>query len=137
MEDVEQTIGTRMAQIKESVRKGLDNLTGTYLREVIRGVHTAVDVTSIGQIDSKALDAVFARIDEVTLPTTDKKRLKDKVAAISATGAIEEEDKVIAHFLLKLIELYSEQQENEKNVRDFVSLCNQYLSGKRVVYDNI
>jgi hypothetical protein len=137
MEDVEQTIVSRMAQIKENVRNGLDNLTGTYLREVIRGVHTKVDVQSIGKIDAKALDAVFARIDEATLPTSDKKHLKAKVETISATHAIAEEDKVIAHFLSKLIQLYSEQQANEKNVRDFVSLCNQYLTGKQMVYDNI
>ena len=44
MEDVEQTINARMVSIKESVRNGLDNLTGTYLRDVIRGVHTTVDL---------------------------------------------------------------------------------------------
>lgn len=137
MEDVEQTIARRMAQIKESVRNGLDNLTGTYLREVIRGVHTKIDVQSLGDIDAKALDAVFARIDEITLPTSDKRHLKQKVEAISATHRIDEQDKVIAHFLSKLIELYSEQQADEKNVRDFVSICNQYLTGKRMVYDNI
>jgi predicted ATPase len=136
MEDVEQTIVARMSQIKESVRKGLDNLTGTYLRDVIRGIHTTVDVSQTEKIDAKSLDAVFARIDEATLPATDKSILKDKVAAISASHAIEERDKVIAHFLLKLIELYSEQQESERNVRDFVQLCNQYLAGKEMVYDN-
>jgi predicted ATP-dependent endonuclease of OLD family len=136
MEDVEQTISMRMAQIKENVRNGLDNLTGTYLRDVIRGVHTKVDVQSIGEIDSKGLDAVFARIDEATLPASDKEHLKAKVEAISTTHAISEQDKVIAHFLSKLIDLYTEQQDNEKNVRDFVSLCNQYLTGKKMVYDN-
>ncbi len=137
MEDVEQTITRRMAQIKENVRNGLDNLTGTYLRDVIRGVHTKVDVQSLEKIDAAALDAVFERIDEATLPTSDKALLKEKVAAISTTHAIEEQDKVIAHFLSKLIDLYTEQQANEKNVRDFVTLCNQYLSGKEIVYDNV
>jgi ABC-type lipoprotein export system ATPase subunit len=136
MEDVEQTIAARMAQIKESVRKGLDNLTGTYLRDVIRGVHTKVDVTNIDQIDSKALDAVFARIDDATLPAPDKVHLQAKVAAISASHMIEEQDKVIAHFLLQLIALYKEQQASEQGVRDFVSLCNGYLTGKRMIYDN-
>jgi hypothetical protein len=137
MEDVEQTILGRMTHIKESVRKGLDNLTGTYLRDVIRGVHTKVDVAQMESIDAKALDAVFARIDETTLPAADKSHLKTKVAAISASHTIDEQDKVIAHFLLKLIELYTEQQEDEANVRDFVSLCNRYLTGKQLVYDNV
>lgn len=136
MEDVEQTIASRMSQVKESVRNGLDNLTGTYLRDVIRGVHTTVDVKRVRDIDPKTLDAVFARIDEATLPSSDKTRLKDKVATISAAPAIADQDKVIAHFLSKLIELHTEQQANERHVRDFVSLCNRYLTGKQIIYDN-
>lgn len=136
MEDVEQTIATRMATIKESVRKGLDNLTGTYLREVIRGIHTTVDIQRIGDIDPKSLDAVFARIDDITLPAHDKQHLKEKMASISSTRTIDEADKVIAHFLSRLIEFYGEQQENERNVREFVRLCNEYLTGKQLVYDN-
>lgn len=136
MEDVEQTINTRMASIKESVRNGLDNLMGTYLRDVIRGVHTAVDLQRIAEIDPQSLDAIFARIDDVTLPMQDKKRLKDKMASIMAAKSIDEADKVIAHFLLKLLEFYAEQQTREKNVRDFVDSCNQYLTGKRLVWDN-
>lgn len=136
MADVEQTITARMNQTKESVRNGLDNLTGTYLRDVIRGVHTAVDVERVRDIDPKALDTVFARIDETTLPTSDKDRLKKTVAHISSTRAIKESEKVIAHFLLKLIDMYSEQQASERDVRSFVELCNQYLTGKQFIYDN-
>jgi hypothetical protein len=136
MEDVEQTINNRMATIKESVRKGLDNLTGTYLREVIRGIHTTVDIQRIGDIDPKSLDAVFARIDDATLPAQDKTRLKEKMASIASTKNIDEADKVIAHFLSRLIEFYAEQQANEQNVREFVRLCNEYLTGKHLVYDH-
>lgn len=136
MEDVEQTIADRMSQIKESVRNGLDNLTGTYLREVIGGVHTTVDVQRVREIDPKTLDAIFVRIDEATLPGSDKTRLKEKMAFISASREIQDEDKVIAHFLLKLIELYSEQQANERDVREFIDLCNGYLTGKQIIYDN-
>jgi predicted ATPase len=136
MEDVEQTIATRMDEIEKSVRRGLSNLTGTYLRDVIRGVHTKIDVSAADSLDSQTLEAVFARIDEATLPTQDKKHLTQKVEAISNSHQIEEQDKVIAHFLLKLIELYTQQQASEKDVKDFAILCNQYLTGKQMVYDN-
>ncbi len=137
MEDVERTIAARMAQIKENVRDGLNNLTGTYLRDVIRGVYADVDVQNIGDLDPTALDAVFARIDDVTLPASDKHHLKEKVAAISASRTIDDKDKVIAHFLSKLIDFYRQQQANETHVRDFVSLCNKYLTDKQLVYDYI
>lgn len=137
MEDVERTIADRMAQIKEQVRNGLNSLTGTYLRDVIRGVYANVDVGSLGDLHPGAIDAVFARIDDVTLPASDKLLLKEKVAAISATRTIADTDKVVAHFLSKLILLYAEQQANEKNVREFVRLSNQYLTQKQLVYDNL
>jgi hypothetical protein len=50
---------------------------------------------------------------------------------------IKSEDQVIAHFLTKLLELYTEQEASERNVREFVKVCNEYLGGKELVYDNI
>lgn len=137
MEDVERTIVERMAQIKENVRNGLNNLTGTYLRDVIRGVYADADLHQVAEFDPTTLDILLARIDEVTLPQADKEHLKQRLAAFSASGTIGERDKVIAHFLSKLIEFYGEQQANESQVRAFVERCNQYLTDKRLVYDNI
>jgi energy-coupling factor transporter ATP-binding protein EcfA2 len=45
MEDVDRTIQVRMEQIKERVRTGLSTLTGTYLREVIRGLKDTPDLS--------------------------------------------------------------------------------------------
>lgn len=137
MEDVEQTIAKRMGQIKDSVRTGLDNLTGTYLRDVIRGVHTAVDVEKVRVIEPSTLESMFARIDDRTLPSEDKRRLIAKVQEMAGLNRIRQEDQVIAHFLSKLIQLYTEQEASEKNVREFVRVCNEYLDGKKLVYDNI
>ena len=37
----------------------------------------------------------------------------------------------------KLVALYKEQQANESDVRDFVQLCNVYLTGKEFVYNDL
>jgi hypothetical protein len=135
MEDVESTFHNRMLQVKESVRTGLSALTGTYLREVIRGLQENPDISILGSIDPHAFESMFARIDEAILPNTDKALLQTKIAEILATGVIAQEDRVIAHFLSKLVSLYKEQQQSESDVRDFVRLCNAYLTGKQLVYD--
>jgi energy-coupling factor transporter ATP-binding protein EcfA2 len=139
MEDVEKTIQARMAQIKERVRTGLSTLTGTYLREVIRGLQDNPDLTVLRSIDPTAFQSLFARIDESTLPAADKRLLQEKIAEIAKAPEyeIKSEDRVIAHFLSKLVALYIEQQEHESDVRDFVRICNAYLSGKEFVYDDI
>jgi energy-coupling factor transporter ATP-binding protein EcfA2 len=138
MEDVERTIGTRMAQIKERVRTGLSSLTGTYLREVLAGLQEP-DLSVLRSINPAAFQSLFARIDEATLPASDKQRLQEKIAEISkaAEYTIKQDDRVIAHFLSKLVALYTEQQEHESDVRDFVQTCNVYLTGKEFVYDDV
>ncbi len=139
MEDVEKTIQSRMIQIKERVRTGLSTLTGTYLSEVIRGLQENPDLSVLRSIDPNAFESLFARIDDATLPPSDKKLLQEKIAEISAGGnyTIKADDRVIAHFLSKLVVLFKEQQQYETDVRDFVGLCNAYLTGKEFVYDDI
>jgi len=137
MEDVEKTINERLGQIKDSVRKELNNLTGTYLRDVLRGIHNKVDWQNVRALDPATLDAIFARIDETTLPKSDQERLRAKVSDMAKRLDIDQDDKVIAHFLSKLLDLYKEQQNSETDVRNFVSVCNEYLSGKDLVYDNV
>jgi predicted ATP-dependent endonuclease of OLD family len=128
-----------MIQIKERVRTGLSTLTGTYLREVIRGLQENPDLSVLRSIDPSAFESLFARIDEAILPSADKKLLQAKIAEIAEARnyTIKAEDRVIAHFLSKLVVLYKEQQEYETDVRDFVRLCNVYLTGKEFVYDDI
>ena len=139
MEDVERTIQARMSQIKERVRTGLSTLTGTYLSEVIRGLQANPDLTVLRSIDPTAFQSLFARIDEATLPSKDKLLLQEKIAEIvnAPQYTIKSEDRVIAHFLSKLVALYIDQQEHESDVRDFVGICNAYLTGKEFVYDDI
>lgn len=136
MADVERTINIRMDQVKESVRAGLNNLTGTYLRDVIKGDYADVNLAALRELDRATLHSIFARIDEETLPRQYKQRLVQTVEGIATKTTVGTEEAVIAHFLLKLFELYKVQQANEKDVRDFVRVCNRYLTGKELVYDH-
>jgi hypothetical protein len=87
-------------------------------------------------VDLPTLDSILARIPDGTLPQADKSVLKEKVSSI-AGRSFDPSDNVIAHFLLKLLTLYKEQQASERNVRKFVDVCNVYLSGKRLIYDEV
>ncbi len=58
------------------------------------------------------------------------------IQKIRIEGSVAEEDKVVAHFLSQLIDLYQTQLTRESDVREFVKVGNQYLSGKELVYDN-
>lgn len=137
MEDVERTIQARMIQIKERVRTSLGALTGTYLSEVIKGFQANPDLTTLRSIGKEEFQAMFDRIDEAILPHSDKQLLQAKIAEIADAHnyTIKAEDRVVAHFLSKLVLLYKDQQAYENDVRDFINICNLYLTEKEFVYD--
>lgn len=137
MGDVERMISARMEQVKESVRTGLNNLTGAYLREVITDDYMKVNLEEVQKLNRETLASIFARIEEDTLPQYYKLRLSQRVEEILERQHIESSDRVVAHFLLKLSSLYASQQDSEKDVRDFVRVCNGYLTGKKIVYDDV
>ena len=83
MEDVNQSIQARMNQLKESLRTGLNKLTGTYLHEVIQGVYREVNLEDLKAVDLPTLDPILARIPDETLPPADKAVLKEKVSSIA------------------------------------------------------
>lgn len=137
MEDVEFTIQRRLEEIKDYVRASLSNLTGTYLRDVIKGDYRSADLSSkLREIDEQTIEPILSRIPQAILTENERRRLRDIIQKIRVSGSIVEEDKVVAHFLSQLIDLYKVQQDRETDVREFVRVGNQYLSGKELVYDN-
>lgn len=138
MEDVENTIKQRMFQIKESVRQDLSNLTGAYLRDVIQGAYQSVESTMLTELDEATVNVIFKRIPEEILPKKDKETLRSIIAEINTMGEISDKNRVVAHFLTKLIQLNQKQQDDERDIREFVNVCNEgYLSGKQFIYDDL
>lgn len=138
MEDVENTIQRKMIEIKENVRKDLSNLTGAYLRDVIQGAYKAVDPSILRELIETKIDNIFKRIPEEILPEKDKESLRNIISEINISGEIGDDNKVVAHFLSILIQLYQKQQNDERDIREFVRTCNEgYLSGKKFEYDDV
>lgn len=137
MEDVEQTINSKMDDLKDSVRNRLENLTGTYLSDVISKEYQKIEVQKLEDLDNETVESIFSRIDEKILSQREKTELRNMLDNIKNEGRIKEDQKVIAHFLLKLLKWHKEQQKQEQDIRSFINVCNNYLVGKQVKYDNI
>lgn len=137
MQDVEETIKRKMKELGDSWRDDLSKLTGTYLRDVIQGAYQHAEPSEIIELDETTINAIFNRIDQTVLPKPEQKRLRDMVAKIKFDHRIQSDDKVVVHFLTRLIELHTTQQEKEKDVREFIDVCNEYLSSKELIYDNM
>jgi len=138
MEDVVNNINNKMNELKEFIRSELNKLTGSYLREVISGEYKSFKIEDIERISAEAIDSIITRIGEDILPDIEKERMRKILGEIKSKQEVTSDHKVIAHFLLKLIQVYEAQQKNEKNIRHFVDVCNQYLSStnKKIIFDN-
>jgi predicted ATPase len=134
MQDVEQKIANRLAQIRENLRTALNKLTGSYLRDIIQGRHDQVSPADVADLDRATVEAILMRIPDETLPPLFKGILKERVAGFGEN--FRPADTVIAHFMLQLRTLYEDQRRTEKAVRDFVDVCNEYLIGKKMRYDD-
>lgn len=137
MEDVENMFDSVMNALKDTVRNDLNKLTGTYLRDVIQKAYKEPEIRKITELNNETIEAIFSRIDKSILSRPEQRTLRTIINKIKKDNVISEEDKVIVHFLTQLIDIYKIQQEREKDVRDFIDVCNNYLNGKSLIYDNI
>ena len=135
MNDVVRMIKMTMGDFKDSFRKSLENLMGTYLKDILQQKHRDIDI-EIEKISEK-LDITFQRIDENILSKEDKEVLRKTINEIISGKDVSGDDYVIAHFLSKLIKINEDQSEKEKSVKDFIRVCNSYLEDRlKIEYDN-
>ncbi len=135
MDDVIHKIKQRLENIRGYALSQVNNLTGRYLRDVIRD--RASDFSSeITQVDQAALDAVLEKIDDQTLTEEDKKSLYGVVEKINAGIRLENNENYIAHYVTCLTEVGMNISQLERSVQHFASVCNSYLYGKHFLLDN-
>jgi predicted ATP-binding protein involved in virulence len=139
MEDVEDKVNSKLAELKENFNSKLkSDLTGGYLKDVINKNYSKITYREIESLSIEALDKIFTRIGEDVISQSEKEKLNKFVTDIRNTGSIDrEENKILAYFLVKLTSIYSELEKNEKDITDFIKVCNDYSSNKIFLYDYI
>ena len=86
-------------------------------------------------ITSEKLNEILSRIDNSILQKNEKESLKLFVENYKENpAAINNEDKIIAYFIQKLVDIYEKQSIEEKDVTNFVEICNTYCTNKEFIY---
>ena len=137
MEDVERLINNKLNLLRGTFQEDVNNLFGEYLRDVLRGSYESVTASQVADIDSTSLSAILGRLDEQTLPARDRANLREKVEIFQSGKLASIADQVVAHFLVKLHSLQKTQLGREESFRNFVQLCNSYLTGKIIEFDSV
>jgi AAA domain, putative AbiEii toxin, Type IV TA system len=138
MEDVEATFFHARRDLIETAKSELSNLAGGYLRDVIRGDGEEYEAATFNQLDDATIDRILNRAEEQTLSDGDKSRLKAVIEKLKITprGQVQPGDRYIAHFFSKLINVDRALSEKEVLIQRFTQVCNGYLSGKQLVYND-
>ncbi|MBE7173258.1 MAG: ATP-binding protein [Williamsia sp.] len=139
MEDVEEKINFKLNQLKENLSNKIkNNLTGGYLRDVINRTYLDISIKQVQTVNEKSLSSILGRIDESVLSKNEKSRLIEFVNEINTQGTFDkDETKIIAYFIYRLSTIFNELKEEEKDVENFINICNEYSGNKKFVYDNI
>lgn len=137
MSDVNKKIKRRCIELKNYFYDRLNSdLIGSYLDDILNKSYNNFDITKIQQIDSDVLDYILKRLDESVISTTGKENLTKFVEELRYSTNYTIEDKINAHFVWKLFQIYDFQQKEETDINLLISICNKYLGeGKEMEYN--
>jgi predicted ATP-dependent endonuclease of OLD family len=140
MEDVRQIIARVMGELRGYSLTQYNNLSASYLRDVIKGEADDYVAKEINSLDDYRITKILNRVSETALSREDKEVLRGKIKNIQnkEQNDIEINDRYLAHYFSRLVEITSDISAREASIASFVAVCNQYLNpDKSIVYDEI
>lgn len=138
MEDVSSNITQRTQELRDYSLNQYNNLSGSYLRDVIQGTADQFDASQINQLSDDAVAEILGRVSEEVLPRSDKDMLQDKIKSMKGKekDLIDVNDRFLAHYFSKLVAVHFDTSEQEQHITSFVDVCNKYLMpSKYIEYD--
>jgi len=137
MSDVSRKIKKRCIELKNYFYDRLNtDLIGSYLDDILNKSYHNFDINKIQQIDSDVLDYILNRLDESVISPKGKENLIKFVEELRYADNYTIEDKINAHFVWKLFQIYDFQQKEETDINLLISICNKYFGyGKKIEYN--
>jgi len=136
MKDVEEAFSSTLKDLDQKFRSALNQLTGSYLSDILQGKYNKVDASSLSTDEAVyTVDLMLPRIGEEILSEEDRSKLRELLSDIKKKQDLNVEKQISAHFLNSLLSIHKIQQEREQPIRQFVDLINKYLSNKEIIFD--
>jgi hypothetical protein len=135
MKDVEADIDRTLSQLTMFARETLNNLTFSYLGDIVDRQYEAVDVANIRSASDQTIDGVLNRIQDHILSSKSKRHLREIVNEVKVDGARTEHAQVICHYFSKLMKFQKQIEDKEAQITSFCEVCNEYMVDKEFKYD--
>lgn len=137
MEDVDSTVKAKVASLREGSRVELNNLAGSYLRDVIRGEARQWDRAKITPLSDQEVKLILGRVEERQLNELDKDKVFEVINRIRADENLDGDQDLLAHYFSKLVDIHEAQKAAGIPLQQFKDVCNKYLQAKRFVFDDL
>lgn len=139
MEDVRANIDSRTRFLRDYSLAQFNDLSGLYLRDVIKGTADQYSPSQIASLDENSLAIILGRVSEQVLSGEEKNLLRSKILGMKGKKRDEMEvnDLYLAHYFSRLMSASADISSQETEIISFVEVCNAYLKpGKQLVYDD-
>jgi predicted ATP-binding protein involved in virulence len=127
MDDVSKKFASIENKIDSLLKEGFAKISSEILSQLVKGF-SETDNRWLETIDQNALEIILARVGK-QLPEEDKTAMRAIVADKKETNPS------LMYFLKKLLEIYDTQKALDNSVKQFRDVCNKYLVGKQLFYD--
>ena len=128
MTDVEKNIETLLQTIKSVAITGFAKMTGVLLKQYLNGELSDFENYKIEQ---NKLIIALARIGD-QIEDRDKQRI---IELVDNSDIYNRENRYLLNLIKNLIDSYERQNMYDESVKIFCSICNNYLNGKKYIYD--
>lgn len=128
MTDVEKNIDTLLQTIKSVAITGFAKMTGVLLKQYLNG--ELFDFENY-KIEQNKLVIALARIGN-QIEERDKQRI---IELVNNSNIYNRENRYLLNLIKNLIDSYEKQNMYDDRVKTFCSICNNYLNGKKYIYD--
>lgn len=139
MEDVRSNIDTKSRFLRDYSLAQFNDLSGLYLRDVIKGTADQYSPSQIAGLSEDGLAVILGRVSEQVLSEEDKSLLREKILDMKGKkkNQMEVNDLYLAHYFSRLMSASADISAQEIDIAAFVDVCNRYLQPeKRMVYDD-
>ncbi|MCR1917614.1 AAA family ATPase [Frisingicoccus caecimuris] len=128
MTDVEKNIEALLQTIKSVAITGFAKMTGVLLKQYLNGELSDVENYKVEQ---NKLVIALARIGD-EIEDQDKQRIIELVNSLDIYNS---ENRYLLNLIKNLIDSYERQNKYDERVKTFALICNNYLNGKKYIYD--
>ncbi|TCP72660.1 putative AbiEii toxin of type IV toxin-antitoxin system [Sphingomonas sp. PP-CE-1G-424] len=139
MEDVRSNIDKKSRFLRDYSLSQFNDLSGLYLRDVIKGTADQYSPGQISSLDENGLSVILGRVSEQFLSGEDKELLRSKILEMKGKKRVDMEvnDLYLAHYFTRLMSASADISAQETDIASFVEVCNAYLKpSKQIVYDD-